>query len=206
MQPSYLLRLLGSDNEVMDYYPFPRNRSVAAIPWPAVASAAWWPMPPPHAAAPQPVPVQARARSLPPPPAGQPTLDAQPLVTADSGHDTDVAIDSGLVAMFAESRRTSHGRRPTSSGSRSSAASACSCGRGQSRFGARDLLSALDVESARAAGHVRQRNRERKEQMYGRHAASVRALEARLNQGFDRVFHDHHPPLWPSAPLRVRKP
>ena len=62
-------------------------------------------------------------------------------------------------------------------------------------------LPQQEDEASREAIEERVRLRKRQEVLYGSKAPEVRALEAALNQVFDRFSDGKPPALWPSVPL-----
>ena len=62
-------------------------------------------------------------------------------------------------------------------------------------------LPEREDRASRAAQLEARRQRERQERLYGPRTFEVRALEAQLNEAFDRVSRLHEPVLWPAVPL-----
>ena len=62
-------------------------------------------------------------------------------------------------------------------------------------------LPQREDEASRAAQREARQRRQQQELRYGPRAPEVRALEAALNERFDRVSQAHAPALWPSVPF-----
>ena len=62
-------------------------------------------------------------------------------------------------------------------------------------------LPQREDEASRAAQREARQRRQQQERRYEPRAAEVRALEAALNERFDRVSQAHAPALWPSVPF-----
>ena len=62
-------------------------------------------------------------------------------------------------------------------------------------------LPQREDEASRAAQREARQRRQQQELRYGPRAPQVRALEAALNERFDRVSQAHAPALWPSVPF-----
>uniref|UniRef100_A0A7S3B2M3 Uncharacterized protein n=1 Tax=Haptolina ericina TaxID=156174 RepID=A0A7S3B2M3_9EUKA len=64
-------------------------------------------------------------------------------------------------------------------------------------------LPEQEDEASHAVQQERREEKRKQERRYGSHAAEVRALEAMLNETFDRISHLERPVVWPSVPLRA---
>lgn len=104
----------------------------------------------------------------------------------------DAEVNSELLGWFA-SLETRSGRRAASTGPRCRGGVAGSL-----------TLPAQEQEASLAAQAERRDAQAQLERRYGPHAADVRALEAVLNEAFDRISQAEQPVLWPSAPLAPR--
>ena len=65
------------------------------------------------------------------------------------------------------------------------------------------VLPAREEAMSRVEQRERAERRQLQERRFGPHAPELRALEARLNQAFDRAVRTSNPPLWPSVALRT---
>mmetsp|Transcript_14527 Transcript_14527/g.29407 ORF Transcript_14527/g.29407 Transcript_14527/m.29407 type:complete len:165 (+) Transcript_14527:107-601(+) len=65
------------------------------------------------------------------------------------------------------------------------------------------VLPQREDEASRAAQQEARQRRQHQELRYGPRAPEVRALEAALNERFDRVSQVHAPVLWPSVPFSL---
>lgn len=71
---------------------------------------------------------------------------------------------------------------------------------GRSNFAA--SLPEQEESASRAVQQERRDEKLRKVRWYGAHVTEVRALEAILNESFDRISHLERPVIWPAVPLR----
>ena len=110
----------------------------------------------------------------------------------ESSGPPPVECNEALIAMFAEMRLRGQQRGAATRRSPSHRAQA----------NPSVALPQQEDEASRSAMSARARDSSRKEVLYGRHAPTVRALEASLNAEFDHISQVDRPPLWPSVPLR----
>ena len=171
------------------YYPFPRCRPAAAWPPGYYDTAAALAVPPPSAwpAAPAVPPPSWPAAAVPP--VAAPTAAAAPdgagpsqRVTAGD-ESVEIVFNDALLESFVGMEARRRGGR--------TAGPAASIAR----------LPEREDEASRAAQHEVRQQRRQQELRYGPRTAEVRALEAALNEAFDRVSHTSSPAMWPSVSL-----
>ena len=177
------------------FYPFPRQAQQCAPPpapcVPAVAAAqppapmAW---PQQHASPPAPT-------GWPPQGSGQPSGWPPEEDGAASSLD-DHGSESGEELVFNDEFLlgfvASEGSDVSSRASRRPAAGPAA---------SNSALPQREDEASRAAQREARQRRQQQELRYGPRAPEGRALEAALNERFDRVSQAHAPALWPSVPF-----
>lgn len=175
------------------FYPFPRQAQRCAPPpapcLPAVAAA----QPPAPVAWPQqyasrPVPIGWPPQRSDQPSGWPPEEDGAASSLDDHGSEggEEIVFNDEFLHGFvaSEGSDASSSRRPAAGPAASNSA-----------------LPQREDEASRAAQREARQRRQQQELRYGPRASEVRALEAALNERFDRVSQAHAPALWPSVPF-----
>jgi hypothetical protein len=113
---------------------------------------------------------------------------------SSSQPQSSVVLDDGLIAALA---RMTHRKTRAGDAERSRRR------RQRSSRVTGSIVLAQEHAAAHQAQQARRFEGERKTRLYGSHASDMRALEAKVNQLFDRAMRMHRPPVWPSVHLRT---